>query len=92
MDFCKGCQIVAVHPWDAFSPPDTNGLIEIGSEASLQSRRTVLSVNLGCLTSLGGCQNVADLLPAVWKQTADHKIACVIQNDRGMVEKPVNWP
>ena len=32
---------------------------------------------------LGGCHSVADLLPTVWKQTTDNKIACVNQNDRG---------
>jgi hypothetical protein len=92
IDFCKECQMVAIHPWDSDSPLDTNGLIMIGNEASSQSHRTVLSVNTRCLTRVGGCRTVADLLPAVWKQTAGAKITCVIQNDRGMVEKPANWP
>lgn len=92
IDFCKECQMVAIHPWDSDSPLDTNGLVMIGSEASSQSHSTVLSVNTGCLAKIGGCRSVAELLPAVWKETADAKIACVIQNDRGTVEKPVNWP
>jgi hypothetical protein len=87
IDFCKGCQIVDVHPWGGASRLDTNGLIEIGSDASDQSLRTVLSINTGCLTRFGGCHSVADLLPAVWTQTADGKIACVIKNDQGLVEK-----
>ena len=89
VDFCEGCQVVAIHPWDTASM-DTNGIFEIGSEASAQSRRTILSINVGCLTRFLGCQTIADLLPAVWKRTADKKIACVIQNDRGFVEKQ-NW-
>ena len=92
IDLCKECQMVAIHPWDSDSPLDTNGLIMIGNEASPQSHRIVLSVNTGCLTKVGGCQSIADLLPAVWKRTADARIACVIQNDQGMVEKPANWP
>lgn len=92
IDFCGGCQAVDIHPWDAASPLDTNGLVGIGSEATAQNRRTILSINTGCLTRLGGCQTVADLLPAAWRRTADGKIACVIQNDRGFVEKPANWP
>ena len=91
-DFCKGCKIVAVHPWDGASPLDTNGIVEIGSEASAERRRIVLYTNTGCLTSLSGCQSVADLLPSAWKQTPESKIACVIQNDRGLVEKPAEWP
>lgn len=92
IDFCKGCQAVYIHPWDAASPLDTNGLVGIGSETTAQSRRIILSINTGCLTRFGGCQTVADLLPAVWKRTPDGIITCVIQNDRGLVEKPANWP
>jgi hypothetical protein len=92
IDFCGDCQSFSIHPWDAASPLDTNGIVEIGSAVSAQSRRTVLSLNTDCLTKLNGCQSVADLLPAVWRRTVDSKIACVIQNDRGFVEKPANWP
>lgn len=92
IDFCAGCQAFSIHPWDAASPPDTNGIVEIGNEASTQDRRIVLSLNTACLTAMGGCKTVADLLPTVWKRTAEKKIACVIQNDRGFVQKPVNWP
>jgi len=84
-------QSFAVHPWDAVSPLDTNGLVEIGNEASAQSRRTALSLDTGCLTKFGGCKNIAELLPTVWKQTAQKKIACVIENDRGRLQKPANW-
>jgi hypothetical protein len=91
IDFCKDCQAFAIHPWGAASPLDTNGVVEIGNKALAESRRTVLSLNTGCLTKFGGCQSVADLLPTVWKQTGDKKIACVIQNDRGFVQKPANW-
>lgn len=92
IDFCEGCDAVSVHPWDASEPLDTNGIVEIGNESSVQNRRTVLSLNTSCLTKLGGCKSVADLLPTVWKQTPEKKIACVMQNDRGFVQKPANWP
>ena len=92
IDFCKGCQTFAIHPWDQSSPLDTNGLVEIGSEASAQNRRTVLSLNTRCLTKVGGCDSIADLLPTVWQQTASKRIACKIRNDQGFIEKPANWP
>jgi hypothetical protein len=91
IDFCN-CRYIAVHPWDAASPLDTNGLVQIGNESSAQSLRTVLSLNTDCLTKYDGCQSVADLLPTVWKQTGEMKIACILQNDRGFVQKPTNWP
>jgi hypothetical protein len=92
IDFCKGCQTFAIHPWDQSSPLDANGLVEIGSEASAQNRRTVLSLNTRCLTKVGGCDSIADLLPTVWQQTASKRIACKIRNDKGLIEKPANWP
>jgi hypothetical protein len=92
IDFCKGCGYIAVHPWDASSPLDTNGLVQIGNESSAQSLRTVLSLNTDCFRKYDGCQSVADLLPTVWRQTPEMKIACILQNDRGFVQKPANWP
>lgn len=92
IDFCGGCQSFSIHPWDAASPLDTNGIVEIGSQVSAQSRQTVFSLNTDCLTRFNGCQSVADLLPTVWRRTVDSRIACVIKNDRGFVEKPADWP
>jgi hypothetical protein len=83
IDFCGDCQSFSIHPWDAAAPLDTNGIVEISSAVSAHSRRTVLSLNTNCLTKLNGCQSVADLLPAVWRQTVDSKIACVIQTTEG---------
>jgi hypothetical protein len=91
IDFCKGCGYIAVHPWDAASPLDTNGLVQIGNESSAQRLRTVLSLNTDCFTKYDGCRSVAGLLPTVWKQTSEMKIACTLQNDRGFVQKPTNW-
>jgi hypothetical protein len=91
IDFCD-CRHVSVHPWDAASPLDTNGLVEIGKSSSPQSLSTVLSLDANCFTKFNGCQSIADLLPTVWKRTAEMKITCLLQNDKGWVEKPTDWP
>jgi hypothetical protein len=92
IDFCKGCVYIAVHPWDATSPLDTNGIVQIGNESSAQGLRTVPSLNTDCFTKYDGCQSVADMLPTVWKQTVEMKIACILQNNEGVVQKPTDWP
>jgi hypothetical protein len=92
IDLCSDCQMFAIHPWSESSELDTNGLVEIGSQTSAQSIRSVLLLNTACLARLSGCETVADLLPTVWRRTADRRIACRIANDRGFVEKPANWP
>jgi hypothetical protein len=92
IDFCSGCQVFAIDPWDDSSSLDANGIVEIGKEASAQNIRMVLSLNTRCMTKFGGCETVADLLPTIWQRTPNKKIACTIQNDRGFVVKPANWP
>jgi hypothetical protein len=92
IDLCRDCQMFAIHPWSESSALDTNGLVEIGSQTPEQTIRTVLLLNTACLTSLGGCKTIADLLPTVWRRTADGRIACRIANDKGFVEKPADWP
>lgn len=92
IDFCTGCQMFAIDPWGNSSPLDTNGLVEIGEEASDQNIRMVLSFETRCMTKFVGCESVADLLPTVWQRTPNKAIACRIQNDRGSVVKPANWP
>ena len=92
IDLCSECQTFAIHPWSESSALDTNGLVEIGSQTSAQHIRTVLLLDTACLTSLGGCKTVADLVPTVWRRTAGGKIACRLPKDRGFIEKPANWP
>lgn len=63
IDFCKDCQTFAIHPWGATSRLDTNGIVEIGNKASAESRRTVLSLNRGCLTKLGAAKALPTCYP-----------------------------
>jgi hypothetical protein len=51
-----------------------------------------LFLNTDCFTKYGGRQSVADMLPAVWKQTVEMKIACILQNHEEFVPKPTDWP
>ena len=92
IDLCAGCQKFAIHPWNDSSPLDTNGLVEIGKEAPAQNIRTALALDTRCLTEIGGCKTVAELLPTVWQQTENKRIACRIPNDKGFVTKPATWP
>ena len=89
IDFCN-CRDIAVHPWDPAWPLDANGLVQIGNSSSPQSLSTVLSLDTNCFTKYNGCHSVADLLPTVWKQTPEMKIACLLENDKGWVQKPTD--
>lgn len=91
IDFCDSCQVFAIHPWGNSSALNTNGLVHIGHRTSAKNRQTALSINTNCLTRLGGCDTVADLLPTVWKLEGD-KIVCIVPNGEGFVQKPAGWP
>lgn len=81
----------AVHPWDASAPLDTNGLAHISAVLSNAKKQTVLALNTGCLTRIGGCTTIADLLPSVWQRTAHDQIKCVVPNHEGWVIAPADW-
>jgi hypothetical protein len=89
-DFCESCRAFAIDPWTESSPWNSNGMVEIGIKSTSSSRPAVFALNTRCLTQ-GGCNSVADLLPTVWAKTADERIACKIQTDKGWVQRPAPW-
>ena len=76
IDFCKDCDSFSIHPWND-SSLDTNGLVEIGSASSADKKRSVLSLDFHCMTKRGGCTNVGELLPTVWRESPNGK-SCVV--------------
>jgi hypothetical protein len=90
IDYCDECQSFSIHPWGHSSELGTNGLVEIGNQASAKNKQTALSLRTDCLIKLGGCDTIADLLPTVWNVEGG-RIACTVQNDRGLVVKPAGW-
>ena len=81
----------AVHPWDASAPLDTNGLAHISRELSNAKKQRVLALDTSCLTRIGGCTTIAELLPSVWQRTANDRIKCVVPNHEGFVVAPADW-
>jgi hypothetical protein len=86
IDFCDdNCRWFAIHPWYS-SSLDANGMVEIGQQSSANSKQVALSLNTNCLSKLGGCESVADLLPSAWK-VESNRIVCVVENDWGLVRQ-----
>lgn len=81
----------AIHPWDASAPSDTNGLAHISRELSNAKKQSVLGLNTSCLTKIGGCTTIAELLPSVWQRTPDGRIKCLVPNHEGFVVAPADW-
>ncbi len=78
-----------LHPWGDSTPMDTNGLVAITAGAPLEKKRIALALNVSCLTKIGGCSTVADLLPTVWQLRANG-IDARIQNHEGFIDAPTS--
>jgi hypothetical protein len=81
----------AVHPWGASAPLDSNGLAHISAVLSNSKKQTVLALDTGCLTRIGGCTTIAELLPSVWQRAPNDQIKCVVSNHEGWVVAPADW-
>lgn len=81
----------AVHPWDAVAPLDTNGLAHISRELSNAKKQSVLGLDTSCLTKIGGCTTIAELLPSIWQRTPNGRIKCLVPNHEGFVVAPADW-
>jgi hypothetical protein len=72
-----------LNPWAPTSGPDRwNGIVEMGFATDPELKKAALSLNLDCLTRMGGCIDIAELLPSVWR-TAKNRVECLVPNQDG---------
>ncbi|MGA2904758.1 MAG: hypothetical protein ABSD98_13065 [Candidatus Korobacteraceae bacterium] len=90
VQFDKEC-VFALDPWNDSSPFNSNGLASISSDCSNAEKQAVFGLDTSCLTRLGGCRSVADLLPTIWGHNASKAIECRIPNREGFVHSPPSW-
>ena len=90
VQFDRGC-IFYLDPWSDSSPLTSNGLATISPDCIRAEKQAVLGLNADCLTKLGGCKSIADLIPTIWDRNASDKIICRIPNREGFVHSPPSW-
>jgi hypothetical protein len=90
VQFEKGC-VFSLDPWEDSSPTNSNGLADIAPDCPSAEKQVVLDLNIACLTKLGGCGTIADLIPTMWKHNADGTIRCRIPSCEGFVHPPASW-
>jgi hypothetical protein len=73
-----------INPWEGSS--SNNGIVDFGYATGRINRTTALSLNLDCLTGEERCDNIAQLLPTVWKNVDIRLVRCRIPNQTGTVE------
>jgi hypothetical protein len=55
-----------MNPNDSAGQAVSNGLITIGRSTTEDQRNRAFSLNLACLTKVGGCKDGRNLLPGIW--------------------------
>ncbi len=88
--FEQGC-VFSLDPWEDSSPTNSNGLADIAQACPGAEKRAVLNLNVSCLTMLGGCSTIADLIPTMWERSRDGTIRCRIFSCEGFVHPPASW-
>lgn len=52
-----------------------SGLVSYDQRATAQQRNAALALNVNCLVRLGGCKDIADLLPTMWSHTSPSAVS-----------------
>jgi hypothetical protein len=51
-----------------------NGMIDFNLAATPKQREAAMDVNLDCIVKIGGCHNIAEMSPGIWKVTSPNVI------------------
>jgi hypothetical protein len=79
------CDYVYVHPWNKPTSERWNGVLQLGRAANPALMSKAFSLNTTCLTKIGGCSDLAELLPTVWQRLGPNGLACILPNREGTV-------
>lgn len=52
-----------------------NGLVEFNPKATQSEKDAALGFNLDCFFTMGGCKDIAELLPSVWQHKGNEEVA-----------------
>lgn len=51
-----------------------NGLVEFNPNATQEQREAALGLNVDCFHRIGGCKDIAELLPTIWLRTGSDSV------------------
>ena len=74
--YCDQCDSFDVTPCGDSMEKGTSGSLEIGYRSAERNKRIASGFNTACLTKLGGCETIAELLPSAWQRTPARTIRC----------------
>jgi hypothetical protein len=69
-----------------------NGLVDFDTRATPQQRDAALALNLDCFARIGGCKDIVELLPTVWRRTGPGMIASRLVGLSQQLEESHGFP
>jgi hypothetical protein len=78
--YCDQCDSFTVNPCGDSTKSVASGYAQIGNRSTAENKRAALTLGTACLTSLRGCNTIAELLPTIWRRTSDSTIQCEVSN------------
>jgi len=74
-----GCNWIAVDPHGRDVKQTAHGDVDLGRCATPFEKKVALNFDLECMTKLGGCKDISEMLPDVWKRTAPDAVSTRIR-------------
>jgi hypothetical protein len=73
---CPASDWLAVNPHGRRSTDFSNGMVEFSTKAAGEGRQAARSFNFRCFRPLSRCEDIVDLLPAIWERNPDGSMRC----------------
>lgn len=91
IDFCDApChRSFYIHPHGRAATERMNGIAEFNAYATSAERDAALALNLDCFVKLGGCKNIAELMPRMWQIDHSGRVTAAM---RSMADASSDWP
>jgi hypothetical protein len=80
--FCSvECDGFYLNPHGRDVRPVWNGDVSFGQKTTPNQKRAALALNLGWLAAFGGCKDISELLPSLWKRTSPGAVSSRVRTN-----------
>jgi len=74
--FCSvECDGFYLNPHGRDVGPVWNGSVSFGQKTAPNQKQAAFALNLDCLAAFGGCKDISELLPSLWKRTSSGAVS-----------------
>jgi len=80
--FCSvECDGFYLNPHGRDVGPVWNGSVAFGQKSTPDQKQAAFALNLTCLAAFGGCKDISELLPSLWKRTSPGAVSSRVRSN-----------